>query len=293
METLESLRRKIDSAGEISSVVRSMKAMAASNIGQYNRAATSLQEYFHTIELALLACQIQGGFLPSAYPQEKSMTAGVLVFGSGQGLAGRFNESLAEFVIARYPITGKNIRVWTMGEIMQDTLSDFNLQVSKSFSVPNTVRAITPFVAGVLEEIEAVQEDAGNWYLYYNRSESGAGYDPVQQRLIPPETSWMQNPGIQKWPGREIPEVVGNIKHAFPAFIREYLFMSLFRACAASLAAENAARLESMDRAKKNIDRMQDDLQHAYHRLRQETIDEELFDVVSGFEALRYPKRAR
>ena len=38
------------------------------------------------------------------------------------------------------------------------------------------------------------------------------------------------------------------------AFIREYLFVSLFRACAESLARENASRLAAMQRAAKNID---------------------------------------
>ena len=33
-ETMESLRRKISSAGDLQSVVRTMKAMAASSIGQ-------------------------------------------------------------------------------------------------------------------------------------------------------------------------------------------------------------------------------------------------------------------
>ena len=59
------------------------------------------------------------------------------------------------------------------------------------------------------------------------------------------------------------------------------------KAWAESLADENATRLEAMQRAKKNIDEMLEDLSLTFHRLRQETIDEELFDVVSGFEALK------
>lgn len=62
--------------------------------------------------------------------------------------------------------------------------------------------------------------------------------------------------------------------------------MSLCRACAESLASENASRLAAMQRAEKNIDDLLEDLNGAYHRLRQSGIDEELFDVVSGFEAL-------
>ncbi|HLP59113.1 MAG TPA: F0F1 ATP synthase subunit gamma, partial [Candidatus Deferrimicrobium sp.] len=66
----------------------------------------------------------------------------------------------------------------------------------------------------------------------------------------------------------------------------EYLFVSLFRTCAESLASENASRLAAMQRADKNIDEMLEELNGTYHRLRQGAIDEELFDVVSGFEAL-------
>ena len=70
------------------------------------------------------------------------------------------------------------------------------------------------------------------------------------------------------------------------ALIREYLFISLFRACAESLCSENASRLAAMQRADKNIDELLEDLNGTFHRLRQSGIDEELFDVVSGFEAL-------
>ncbi len=57
--------------------------------------------------------------------------------------------------------------------------------------------------------------------------------------------------------------------------------------CAESLASENASRLAAMQRAGKNIDQLLADLNSDYHQLRQSTIDEELFDVISGFEALK------
>jgi F-type H+-transporting ATPase subunit gamma len=60
----------------------------------------------------------------------------------------------------------------------------------------------------------------------------------------------------------------------------------LFQACAESLASENASRLAAMQRAEKNIDGVLDDLNRTFHRVRQESIDEELFDVIAGYEAL-------
>jgi F-type H+-transporting ATPase subunit gamma len=41
-----------------------------------------------------------------------------------------------------------------------------------------------------------------------------------------------------------------------------------------------------MERADKNIDELLESLNGSFHRLRQSGIDEELFDVISGFEAL-------
>ena len=84
-----------------------------------------------------------------------------------------------------------------------------------------------------------------------------------------------------------IPQVAGGIKPTLLALISGYLFVSLFRACAESLASENSSRLAAMQRAEKNIEELLDDLSHKFHSLRQSTIDEELFDVVSGFEALK------
>jgi len=74
------------------------------------------------------------------------------------------------------------------------------------------------------------------------------------------------------------------------ALIREYLFISLFRACAESLACENASRLAAMGRADKNIDELLVNLHGTFHHLRQSGIDEELFDVIAGFEALAKPR---
>ena len=55
-DTAASLRRKIDSAGDLQSVVRTMKAMAASSIGQYEQSVRALGDYYRTVELGLSVC---------------------------------------------------------------------------------------------------------------------------------------------------------------------------------------------------------------------------------------------
>jgi F-type H+-transporting ATPase subunit gamma len=104
--------------------------------------------------------------------------------------------------------------------------------------------------------------------------------------LLPLDDDWRRKLAALPWPTRNLPEVMGGSIATLQALIREYLFVSIFRACAESLASENASRLAAMQRADKNIDELLEDLNVKFHRLRQSGIDEELFDVISGFEAL-------
>jgi len=53
---LESLGRKIYGADGLKSVVRTMKVLAASNIIQYEKAVSSLSEYYNTVEMGLFVC---------------------------------------------------------------------------------------------------------------------------------------------------------------------------------------------------------------------------------------------
>jgi F-type H+-transporting ATPase subunit gamma len=74
------------------------------------------------------------------------------------------------------------------------------------------------------------------------------------------------------------------------ALVREYLFIALFRACAESLASKNASRLAARQRAEKNIDSPSKELSRRFYRLRQNSIDEELFDAIAGFTSLSSAK---
>jgi F-type H+-transporting ATPase subunit gamma len=47
-----------------------------------------------------------------------------------------------------------------------------------------------------------------------------------------------------------------------------------------------------MERADRNIEELLGNLHGTFHRLRQASIDDELFDVISGFEALGGPWKA-
>ena len=100
-ESYEGLGHKIEGAKDLESVVRTMKALAASSIGQYERAAHSLNDYYRAVELGLYVCfrQAGAGMLPNGNGRPIMAPVGAVVFGSDQGLVGQFNDVLSDFVV--------------------------------------------------------------------------------------------------------------------------------------------------------------------------------------------------
>ncbi len=302
-----------------------MKGLAAASINQFEKSTRALDEYYRTVQLGLSVCLRANTSTESTSivePNAKRGTGltGAVVFGSDQGLVGQFNEAVGEYAVQALSAMPGRKRIWVVGERVQDHLSATALPLAGLFTVPLSVNAITLLVGQILIEIlageepcrqtreqeeslqggrrdsrrESQRESVQQLYLFYNSSRSGPIYGPVSQRLLPLDEAWRRSMVRIPWPTKKLPEVLGggDIK-TVRALIREYLFVSLFRACAESLASENASRLAAMERAERNIDQLCEDLQKTFHRLRQSKIDEELFDVISGVEALTGTQQAK
>jgi F-type H+-transporting ATPase subunit gamma len=292
-DTLASLRSKIDGADKLKSVVRTMKAMAASSIGQYETAVRSLADYERTVTLGLGARFRQAGPLVAPHSRQSSpeMT-GAIAFGSDQGLVGQFNDVMGRFVIdTLHKLPGEK-KIWVVGERLHAILGDADLPLVGLYEVPNSVTAITNLVGRIQIDCEAhrphdvFEYDQENIYVFHNAPLSGAQYQPIFQRLLPLDAKWQRDISVIPWPTSSLPEAMGSGDELLRTLLREYLFISLFKACAESLASENASRLAAMQRAEKNINELSTVLSRNFYRLRQSSIDEELFDVVAGFNAL-------
>lgn len=294
--TTAALRSQIGSANELKSVVRTMKASAASAITQYERSVAALGDYASSVEQGLGVClrSVDPNRLQSPTPQQEGDATAIhaIVFGSDQGLVGRFNEVVVEHAMAQLESLPTQAQVWAVGERVQARLIDAGLSLAGVFLVPGSVELITRPVGQILLTVmtpdRELADPAGGetLMLFYNRP-SGASYEAVSQRLLPLDDRWQRELAHRRWPTPQLPEVLGAGPEILRAFIREHLFVSLFRASAESLASENASRLAAMQRADRNIGELLTELGARFHRLRQSGIDEELFDVIAGFDAMR------
>lgn len=291
METLEGLKKKIRTASELNSVVKTMKVLAAVNIKQYERAVDSLRDYFRTVEMGLQIV-LQTGYVTSRFGKNKDkQRSGVIIWGTDQGMCGQLNEQIIEHAqknIKRFRSDSWDRTVLAIGIRAGSRLQDAGENVERSYDVPGSLSGVTSSVQDILLKIEDWHEVRGinDIVLFYNRyiPESNS-YKPQTFNLLPFHPEHFSHLIHRKWESRVLPTYTMETDQLFSSLVKEYLFVSLFRAFVESLASENASRLMSMQKAEKNISDRLDDLTFRFNQKRQTSITEELLDLIAGFEA--------
>ena len=259
-----------------------MKTLAAASIGQYEKAVLSLGDYNRAVELGLGACFREADLASTLIDPSDDARGPIaaIIFGSDQGLVGQFNEVVADHAVNTLSSMSGAVDVWAVGARLNERCADSGLSVENVYTLPSSVQAITQLVDQI--QIGVEKRHYGRVFVFHNRPMKGSLYEPVDQRLLPLDSQWIRDLAKVAWPTKAFPEIMGSRIATVSALVREYLFISLFRACAESLASENSSRLAAMERADTNIADLLETLKVKANRLRQSLIDEELFDVISG-----------
>lgn len=291
MDTLEQLRRRLDTFDDLGGIIRTMKALAAVSIRQYEQAVRSVAEYYRTVEFGLHA--VLRDIAPLAPGQRREPEpVGAVVFGSDHGLCGRFNEDMAEYArerLAEATGNGSQPRLVAVGARVAALLEGAGLPIETDMFVPGSAARITATVRQILLKIDEWSAEKGGRrvYLFHNRPISGSRYHPTGVQLLPVDLRHFYRLEEEPWPSRSLPTYTMERDRLLVRLLRQYFFVSVFRACAGSLAAENASRLAAMQAAEKSLEDRHEGLLGEFRRQRQDAITAELLDVVTGYEAVR------
>ncbi|HKL77758.1 MAG TPA: F0F1 ATP synthase subunit gamma [Gammaproteobacteria bacterium] len=288
--SIEDLRHELDSLTDLQSIVRTMKALSAASVRQYERAQESLDDYYRTVELGLHVV-LRQYTAPLERPRRGAARAGAVVFGSDHGLCGRFNEELVGHVaqrVAGIAAGQQAVPMVAVGARVAEQLEAGGQRVESDYLTPSSSERIAATVQQLLVKLDEWQNQRGldHIYVFYNRHPGGARYQPTGVQLLPVDLQRFRRLEAEPWPTHILPTFRMPAAELLSALLRQYFFVTLFRACAESLAAEHNSRLAAMQNAEKNIDERLEEVTGAYRRERQGAITAELLDVVAGFEAL-------
>ena len=294
MEQIETIKRKIKNAKDMKSVVKTMKTLAAVNIRSYEKAVSSLRKYSHTMELGFrILFHHKKNLLRRKLEKELHAENNLIIaFGSERGMSGKFNKKAAQYChsfIDENGLKDKGTTVLPVGDRIQHRLKDEYLEGERAFPIAGSLKEVVPILQKMLIRIDQMhrKQNLEQIVVVYNTPKSGASFEATHTYLLPIDRKWLENICRKKWDSRSLPYHRTNWDELYSILVKEYFFVILYRAFVESLAAENASRLASMQAAENNIEERLDELNSRYNQQRQDSITNELLDIVSGFEALQ------
>jgi F-type H+-transporting ATPase subunit gamma len=289
VDTLETLAKRIATTEDLQSIVSTMKSLAAVSIRQYEQAVEALRDYSRTIELGLQAV-LRGSAIAAEPPRPADGLTLAVVFGSDHGLCGRFNQQIVGHAQAR---SSAGTQYLAAGGRAADLLEAAGVPVVEQYPLPGSVAGLTETAFAILRAIDERRQEApvARVLVHHNRRTARAAAEPHDLQLLPLDPAWLDRLSRQPWPSPALPLYTLPASDLYRALVRQQLFIGLFRAGAESAASEHAARLSAMQAAERNIEERMDEMTAAFRRKRQDSITEELLDVVAGFEAMSARRR--
>ncbi|MBI9074054.1 MAG: F0F1 ATP synthase subunit gamma [Desulfatibacillum sp.] len=289
MDDLESLKKRIKTAGDLLSVVKTMKNLAAVNIRHFEGAALSLEEYRRVVNMGWQALFRSGGHLVAPRQNPKIV---LLVIGSDQGMCGQFNEVILQEALIRFgDLHGQGLQpvFWTAGEKIRAALEDEGHTIPQHFSLPGSVSSIKQVAESLGDAFVEWEREtrAQALRVIHHQLVKEGGFEPMCAQILPLDQAWINKTKSLPWPNRCLPLIGMSPEEFSVQLFRQHIFVTIYAAFTQSMASENAARLRSMQAAEKNILEIEERLVGLFRETRQSVITAELLDIVSGFESLK------
>lgn len=323
-QILQKLNKKIAKVEKLQGVVKMMKNLSASQVYPCRKAVESMAEYERIIQMGFKACMevseniqvslheklrdsVEAGSTsrhfvkirqngesngqpaegtPSPHVNNGNHGAtGIIIFGSDRGMVGQYNERVTSYANEQMKgVIGEKV-VWAVGDKVYENVKQHFHESFPPTRLPGRIEGITDLVDQLVTSYEKENEKRpiSKLFVFYNKMVSETTYEPTLSQVLPLKIHFKKH---DRWPTRQVPDVIGGPFNTFIHLLREYIFVSFYKICTESMVSENVSRLLMMEEAEQNISRLLDDLKSSYFLERQNAIDEELFDIISGYEVI-------
>ncbi len=284
MATLRDIKRKIGSINSTQTITRTMKMVSAAKLRRAQEDLEKIKDYAVRIEelTGRVLKNMPGDAHPLLVPRDKVKKVLIFSIGSDRGLCGGFNSNIG---LAAQNFALQNIQnydhigVYAFGRKVRDYLTRRKVSVIKDFiDVKKIDQEFVDMVADDLIKLY-LNGEYDKIYLSYTYFKSAVKQEIVFDDFLPIKT----------------PEEVEYIDYIceperikiMESLIPKYISTKIYYALVESQTCEHAARMSSMENATNNCGEMVKYLTLVYNKRRQESITNEMMDIVGGAEALR------
>jgi F-type H+-transporting ATPase subunit gamma len=293
MASAREMRLRIKSVKNISQVTRALEAVSAAKVRKSVQALTATRSYATKAWQVLTHIAAQPGRqslhpLLKERPNPKSALA--IVITSDRGLAGAYNTNVIRFIVQHFDNYRLPVSYIAVGRKGRDLMIRRHKPVIADFSgLPAAPTFADVSAIGRLAVDEFQRGETDEVYLVYTKFINTGRQTAEMKKLLPLE--------VESGEGR----VMNYEQHSGPAAAYEYepdqreildeiiprfTALQVYQAILESQASEHAARMVAMHNATDNAKELATAYELQYNKMRQETITNDILDIVGGAEAL-------
>ena len=298
MANLKELKNRITSVTSTQKITKAMQMVAAAKLRRAQEAAENSRPYAQRMERMIASVASNLPSLDAAPPlvvgTGKDDVHLLVVVTAERGLCGAFNTNIVRTVRARareLKDSGKTVKLFCVGRKGQESLRrDMEDDIVEYVTLRDVKQLSFADIRQVAEKISQMFSDSefDVCTVYFNAFKSVISQIVTDQQLIP-----VKLPDPDAEADEDTVDLGGAIYEYEPeendllgVLVPRNISVQIYRSLLESSAAEQAARMTSMDNATRNAGDMIDALTLTYNRTRQAIITKELIEIVSGAEAL-------
>lgn len=285
MAQLKEIKSRIQSVKSTQKITSAMMMISSARLVKAQRLVQNLFPYEQRLYriLQLLSTGEEEEDIDSPFLQTRTVKrVAIVAFSSNTGLAGRFNDDIGEELkkaVANYISLGKeNILLYPIGEKVMKVVRNMGFEpqgdysgIRETPSYPNAQK-----IAGELMEMYRKKEIDRVELIYHHFLTKGRQV-VVNESFLPIE---LIIPDGEKYVPNYIVEP--DRKTILSQLIPKILKVKFYTAHIDSVTSEHAARMTAMRIATDNADDLTEELTKQYNKLRQQSITDELLDLVGG-----------
>ena len=283
MANIRLIRRRIRGIESTAKITRAMEMIAASRMRKAQERGLAGRPYSEKITQVIGALSNLSGaeqihpLLERRQPKNIYLILITPDRGLAGGLVSNLTRKVAEFILGQ-KVPVKIIAVGQKGiDFARRTGRPIVAEFSKLGDQPD-LRSTLPASRIVIDDF--IKGECDEVYIAYARFVNTMVQEPEIKRLIPVEPASLAKGTTPEYIFEPNPqEVLGGL---LPRFIE----MEVYHTILESIASEQSARMVAMRNATNNAYELIGGLTLLYNKARQESITEELLDIVGGAEAL-------
>ncbi len=301
MASMRDIKRRKTGIQSTQQITKAMKLVSTVKLQRAKTRAEQSKNYTMQMYDTIVSIMNKSGYIdhPLMKPNGCNKKAVILIT-SNRGLAGGYNSNITKLV-TQSGWSADELVIYAIGKKGRDSVKRAGYEVvyENSEMIEEPIYSDASDLAKELLE-KYTEGKIGEIYIAYTIFKNTVVHVPRLQKLLPlgeestptesvsgkeGEESIKPDAGVES-EKRALMTYEPDSDEALNAIIPKYVTSLIYGALIEAVASENGARMQAMDSATDNAEKMISGLELQYNRARQGAITQELTEIIGGAEAI-------